>query len=238
MNEFTYHNLFETKGIEYLITILFFALLVPFWILLSRKVAGKEKVKSQSIKKIVTNALMDVPGGVFLNKSHTWVFLERSGMAKIGLDNLLVHLTRDVNVKYLKQKGETIKKGEVLLSLVQDNKQLNVRSPLTGTITGFNETIQTESGHIMEDPYQKGWIMEIEPTDWITETRSLFPGNKASDWLETEMDHIKSFLAKAGTQEPQHALIMQDGGELKNNVLSDLPEETWHEFQNKFLNKV
>ena len=33
-----YNNIFETKGIEYLVVIAFLALLVPFWIALNKKV--------------------------------------------------------------------------------------------------------------------------------------------------------------------------------------------------------
>ena len=45
MEQFVYHNLFETKGIEYLITIAFFALLVPFWLFLNKKSEPEEKDK-------------------------------------------------------------------------------------------------------------------------------------------------------------------------------------------------
>ncbi len=32
MEGFTYTNIFETKGIEYIIIICFFLILIPFWI--------------------------------------------------------------------------------------------------------------------------------------------------------------------------------------------------------------
>ena len=41
MDGFTYHDIFETKGLEYLAIIAFFLLLIPFWIILNRKVVSK-----------------------------------------------------------------------------------------------------------------------------------------------------------------------------------------------------
>ncbi len=37
MDGFTYINIFETKGIEYLAIIAFLVMLIPFWLLLNRK---------------------------------------------------------------------------------------------------------------------------------------------------------------------------------------------------------
>ena len=43
MDGFSYNNIFETKGIEYLVVIAFFALLIPFWITLNKqaKITGQ-----------------------------------------------------------------------------------------------------------------------------------------------------------------------------------------------------
>lgn len=37
MNDFSYIDIFATKGIEYLIVIVFFILIVPFWKLINPK---------------------------------------------------------------------------------------------------------------------------------------------------------------------------------------------------------
>lgn len=43
MEPFSYYNLFETKGMEYIVTIVFFILLIPFWLILNKKPAVKRK---------------------------------------------------------------------------------------------------------------------------------------------------------------------------------------------------
>ena len=56
-------------------------------------------------------------------------------------------------------------------------------------------------------------------------------------WLKNEFSRLKDFISvfiKPGTIEHAH-VILQDGGELKDNLLSDLGPEVWEEFQNNFI---
>ena len=49
MDGFSYHDIFATKGLEYLVIIAFLALLIPFWIVLNKQV--KIKVYLEEIEK-------------------------------------------------------------------------------------------------------------------------------------------------------------------------------------------
>ena len=100
MDSFTYHNIFETKGLEYLAIVVFFAILIPFWIVLNRQV----KVTKQLQKKLGTltaNALR-IPQGILFNRNHTWAHLDSKGVAKVGMDDLLLHLTGEVQFSKLR----------------------------------------------------------------------------------------------------------------------------------------
>jgi len=43
MDGFFYNNIFETKGIEYLIIITFLVLIIPFWLKINKKASKKDK---------------------------------------------------------------------------------------------------------------------------------------------------------------------------------------------------
>ena len=238
MNDFTYHNIFETKGFEYIITIIFFALLIPFWILLNRKVKVREQVVA--VKGILNAAMLQVPGGLFVNRNHTWAFLERSGFAKIGLDTLLVHLTGNINIQYFKEKGDKVEKGELIAKLLKEDKQLEIYSPISGTVGNKNLFENQVVNQLANDPYGSGWLMEIEPDNWSKETQKLYLGTKALDWLKTELDRFKDFLANSaqGQLEGETSLVLQDGGELMDQTLSEMSKEVWANFQKEFLNQT
>ena len=45
MDAFSYSNIFETKGIEYIAIIAFFMVLIPFWIILNKREVIKQKIQ-------------------------------------------------------------------------------------------------------------------------------------------------------------------------------------------------
>lgn len=235
MDGFSYSNIFETKGIEYLVVIAFFAILIPFWIILNRK--SKVSKPFHKALGVLTANLLRVPQGLFYSKTHTWTHLEVSGIAKVGLDDLLYHIIGDVKFNNLKKTGEKVQKGEVLAEIDRNGKRLNVLSPISGEIARVNPMLNEDSLAISQDPYGKGWVYMIRPTNWIAETSSYYLAEAASNWLSMELLRFKDFLAmsmKRYSAEP--ALItLQDGGELCDNTLAELPSEVWHDFQKEFL---
>lgn len=235
MEGFTYTNIFETKGIEYLIIIGFFAILIPFWLLLNKKVKLTQLIQKTTGFK--TSGTLRIPQGVFFSKYHTWAHLCTNGEARVGIDELLFQFTGNVNFVFVKGTGENIKKGEVLTIVKQNGKNLSILSPITGQIKKTNASLNENPGLIMEDPYQQGWVYSIKPTHWKAETNSYYLAEEATYWAKQEMLRFKDFLSISVVKfmaEPSK-LVLQDGGELVDQPLAELPQEVWHDFQDKFL---
>jgi len=236
MDGFSYSDIFATKGIEYLIIITFLVLLVPFWLVLN-----KQKQISSTIKKalgFLTQSVLRIPQGLFYSKNHMWMYMEKSGTAKLGLDDLLLHITGEVKFKLQKNQGDMIQKGELLTEIDQNGKLLRIFSPVSGKIMNINATINENPGMLNEDPYGKGWICKIKPTNWIAETKACYFAEEATNWSEGELERFKDFLAESmKNYAPQPSLvILQDGGELCDHSLSTLPSEIWRDFEGEFLN--
>ena len=237
MDGFSYSNIFETKGIEYLAIIVFFAILIPFWIILNKKV--KISKEFQKTLGVLTAKVLRIPQGLFYSKNHTWTHLEVSGVAKVGIDDLLLHITGNVKVTNLKEPGKRVNKGEVLAEIVRNGKQLKILSPISGEILNTNSLLNEDTEIINQDPYGQGWIYKIKPTNWSAETNSYYLAQEATNWSNMELIRFKDFLAnsmKKYSAEPA-LLTFQDGGELCDNPISELPNELWQDFQKDFLNQ-
>jgi glycine cleavage system H protein len=235
MEGFTYNNIFETKGIEYLVIISFFAILIPFWLLLNRKVKLTQQISK--VVGLITAGSLRIPQGVFFSKFHTWAHLGTNGEARVGLDDLLLHFTGDVNFEHIKSPGEHIKKGEVLTLINHNGKNLRILSPISGEIKSTNASLGENPGLIKEDPYGQGWIYSIKPIRWKAETNSYYLAEEATYWAKQELLRFKDFLSVSVTKympEPGR-VVLQDGGELIDQPLAELPQEVWQEFQDKFL---
>lgn len=235
MEEFTYHNIFETKGIEYLAIIAFFALLIPYWIMLNKQVRINRQIRKAL--GILTANTLRIPQGLFFNRNHTWAHLEKSGTAKVGIDDLILHITGLVSFKNLKKPGDSIKKGEVMAEIDQQGKTLTLCSPITGSILAVNTSITGEPDTVYDDPFGRGWIYTIKPERWIEETTTCFLASEAVKWSEAELMRFKDFMAESVRKyNPDTSqIILQDGGELMENALAEMPPEVWNDFQKNFL---
>ncbi len=234
MEGFSRVDIFDTKGIEYLFVIGYLLTLIILW-----KVSGKQI--SKQIQKVLGNIsanILRIPQGLFYNKNHTWAHLEESGAAKVGLDDFLQHLTGKVEFTKLKTPGEIINKGDLLTEIDKDGKHLRIFSPISGKILHTNSMLYENPEILNEDPYQKGWVYKIQPSSWKAETNSYYFAEDAINWSTKELERFKDFLMggqmRKFSSEPS-MILLQDGGELRDNILSELPNDIWKDFQIEFL---
>ena len=236
MESFSRVDIFDTKGIEYLFVIGYLLFLIIFWNVATRHEKIIEKIKRI---KILSASALRIPQGLLFNKSHTWTHLEPSGEARVGLDDFLQHVVGDMKFEQLRKPGDVIKKGELLTRVEQDGKHLDVYSPISGTITTANSSIIEDPELLEEVAGEKGWIYKIKPDNWKAETKSYLMAEDATKWLTKELDRFKDFLAggpmRKFPMEPSMTML-QDGGEIRVRVLSELPDEVWSDFQKEFLN--
>jgi len=236
MDGFTYTNIFDTKGIEYIVIIAFLLLLIPFWLVLNKPVQLKEKFRKAL--GVLSAAVLRIPQGIFYSKNHTWAFLEKSGTAKVGVDDLLLHITGELSIRQLKNPGDHVRKGELIVEMDQKGKSLQVFSPISGTVINSNPKLVSSPDLLNNDPYGQGWLYNIKPSIWVEEIPSFLMAEDATHWFNEELNRYKDFLAtnmKKYSPDPS-MVILQDGGELSDNSLSGLPNEMWQDFQKEFLN--
>ncbi len=189
--------------------------------------------------RIFDDTYIKIPAGLFYDKTHTWAFMEPDGMVKVGIDDFLQHITGPITSLKMKKPGEKILKGKAVLSIINNGKQLNLYSPISGTIRESNEELNQDTTIINSSPYSEGWVYRIEPSKWLKEIDFLIIGNKYQEWLKSEFARLKEFLSSTLKHESvEFANVMQDGGELKDGVLGDLDPEIWEDFQTNFIDQT
>jgi len=237
MEGFSIVDIYETKGAEYLFVIGYLVILIIFWRLMRNP--GKLLRQIKDAVSTLSAKILNIPQGIYFNKNHTWTHLGESGAAKVGVDDFLQHVLGDLQLSALKDPGDSIKKGELLAEIGQDGKLLKVYSPISGLVLETNAMLTENPEMINEDPYDKGWLYQIKPSNWMKETSSCLLAEKAREWSDKELSRFKDFLSMGAmrkySSEPS-MVMLQDGGEIRDHVMSELPEEVWIDFQEEFLN--
>ena len=187
--------------------------------------------------KILNENTMAFPNGLFFDKSHTWVFMEKEGMARFGIDDFIPNVTGDYTRVILKNPGEKIKRKEPVVTLVQKGKQINIHAPISGTIREINEELVSDPFTINYSPYGDGWVYKIEPSNWLREIYFFKMGEAYKEWISNEIVRLKDFLACSFNLKNLGGdnLAFQEGGELIAQPLKDLDPKIWEDFQSHFI---
>jgi len=185
--------------------------------------------------KVLNEENVEIPNGVYFDKTHTWSFMEKDGSVKVGIDDFMQQVTGEYTNVKMKNPGERIMKNEPLVTLVQDGKQIEIYAPISGKIKEINEDLVTDPSEINKSPYAEGWIYSIEPSNWQREIGFMNRADSYKSWMKREIERLKDFLAISVNAENQKQVAFQDGGELNNHVLKQFGPRVWEDFQKDFI---
>lgn len=216
-----------------------FGVVVLLIVFFGFKNSNKELIESEDFEmaQAFSENSISVPKGLLYDKTHTWAFMEQDGMVKIGVDDFLKHVVGSITQLKMKSTGDKVRKGEKILTIIREGKQLNLYSPVSGIIRTFNESLSSTPSKINDSTFTENWVYQIEPSNWAREMNFMFMFDKYKEWLKDEFARLKDFMANSANSNQlvyQH-VVLQDGGELKDNVLADLGPEVWEDFQTQFI---
>jgi glycine cleavage system H lipoate-binding protein len=200
-------------------------------VILLRKKRTAIVAEDFKVSASLNEATLSAPAGVFFDKTHTWAFMEKDGMVKLGIDDFIQHITGSLTRVVMKSPGEKIR---------NDGKQLNLYAPVTGIVRENNQCLLNNSALINSSPYSDGWIYTIEPGNWLKDIQRLLMGEQYREWLKEEIARLKDFFASSvNTNSLVYShVVLQDGGEIADHVLADLGPDVWEEFQTEFIDSV
>lgn len=195
-----------------------------------------EKIKFHHPAKVLNENSIEAPAGLYFDKTYTWSFMEQDGTVRMGIDDYLQHVTGKFTRVQMKAPGEKVARNEPVLTLIQNGKQIIISAPISGVIKEINDNLVTDPAEINRAPYTKGWVYQIEPSNWLREIQFMRMAENYRTWLKKEFMRLKDFLAEtmAAESETGH-LVFQEGGELYDQVLSDLGPQVWEDFQKKYI---
>ncbi len=106
-----------------------------------------------------------------VSEHHVWVGIDDQhvffGVTNYGQSEL----GRIISLE-LPELGDKVEKGEAFAEVESQNTAAELIAPVSGTVIAVNPELESHPSIINEDPYNHGWIIEVELKD-ISEVRSL-----------------------------------------------------------------
>lgn len=123
----------------------------------------------------------EVAEGLWYSKDYMWAKIE-DGKAKIGITDYAQKQLREIVFAELPNVGDKIVKDEPFGTLESVKAVSDLVAPLSGTIEQVNEKVTSSPEILNEDPYGKGWLIIVSPTNLEEELKSLMNFESAVEW--------------------------------------------------------
>jgi CheY-like chemotaxis protein/glycine cleavage system H lipoate-binding protein len=96
----------------------------------------------------------------------SWALMEEKGTAKIGVSDLFLRSAEGITKFELAPPGEDILQGVPCATATSTDGSIhNIMCPLSGQILEVNEQAQTNPSLVEKDPYFRGWLYRILPSN-------------------------------------------------------------------------
>jgi glycine cleavage system H protein len=106
-----------------------------------------------------------VPTGVVYSDAGVWVKLE-AARARLGVSDFVQQSNGDVTFANVKPVGTHLQSGDEFAEIETVKVNVSIPSPVRGTIVEINSSLEQAPEGVNQDPYGKGWMAVVEPSDW------------------------------------------------------------------------
>jgi len=231
MEQFSYIDIYATKGIEYLTVIGFLFILIAFWKVLNvSKLKPISNVVFEGIRKL--SELIEgflVPDGVYFHPGHTWVKVEGNNLVIVGMDDFAQKMVGDVSAIELPPVGSFVRQGDKGWILNVDSKYIDMLSPVDGEVVSVNQGIKNSPDSVNKDPYGEGWLMKVRVPDLKINLKNLLSGSLAKKWITDASENLRLRINHDA------GLVYQDGGLPVKGIAKNLNPERWDKIVKEFF---
>lgn len=123
------------------------------------------------------------PENLRYSAEHEWV-REDGDTIRVGITGYAAEALGDVVYVTLPEVGADARPGEAIGEVESTKSVSDVYAPVSGTVTGRNETLEGQPELVNADPYGQGWMFEIRVAD-PSEVAELMDADAYRDLVES-----------------------------------------------------
>ncbi len=122
-------------------------------------------------------------------RDGVWIMPSTPGtVVRLGITDYLQQHSGDLAFVNLKPPGTTLSAGEDFADIETIKVNVGLPSPIAGTITEVNKALEMNAEFVNQDPYEKGWLVQIKPQDWENAVHGLLDAHAYLEFMKVEID--------------------------------------------------
>jgi CheY-like chemotaxis protein len=161
---------------------------------IERQMKPTVRLITPSSKESGSQTEFNVPAGIFVSPNHTWVNIEMNGTARVGLDDFVRKIIKNIDAVVLPRLNMDVRKGELLFSVRHDSQTIDITSPISGKVILLNTEHVEHPEWIASKPFELSWMCCIDPSNLAEELRSLKIGMDTINWYREEIDNYNAIV--------------------------------------------
>jgi glycine cleavage system H protein len=104
------------------------------------------------------------PPNLRYTSDHEW--LQAAGTAwRVGITQFAVDQLGDITLVDLPNVGDLVTKGQRFGTVESVKSVSDLYAPVSGKVTAVNADLKNAPEQVNTEPYGKGWMIELEPTE-------------------------------------------------------------------------
>ncbi|MBO2536981.1 glycine cleavage system protein GcvH [Rummeliibacillus suwonensis] len=125
---------------------------------------------------------MSIPADLRYSEEHEWVKIDE-GKVRIGITEFAQSELGDIVFVELPQVGDEVVADEPFGSVESVKTVSEIYAPVSGKVVEINEELEDSPEFVNESPYEKAWMVVIEPTD-ISQIDKLLTADQYKELIE------------------------------------------------------
>jgi len=127
--------------------------------------------------------------GLLFNENDSWVYIS-GNKARVGVTDYVQQSLSDIMFFTPPVVGSEVEQFGELGAIESGKAVFEVVSPVSGRITAVNEELSVAPELINQNPYEKGWIVEVELTDLESDKELLLEFEEYFKILKRKVDEF------------------------------------------------
>jgi glycine cleavage system H protein len=127
----------------------------------------------------------EVPEGLYYSKDFEWIKIE-GDKVRMGITDYAQKSLREIVYAELPSAGAEVKQGEPYGTLESVKAVSDLVAAVSGIVEAVNDEVQSKPETLNEDPYSKGWLLVVIPTNLQADLANLMDFNQAVEWHKAQ----------------------------------------------------